>query len=138
VACRSYIFDLLRDRRFATGLLTAFLLTFANISFHLLITLCRQRQLAITQLQSGAAVIPLAVVFALASRASGPRAQRLGALALIQGCTVAIAGLVVLIAVVGWVAAPLMPALASVLSTVQQIGRSCGDRRHLFQACRIT
>jgi EmrB/QacA subfamily drug resistance transporter len=107
--------DLLRDRGFAIGLLTAFLLTFANISFYLLITLYMQSQLAITPLQSGAAVIPLAVVFALVSRASGPRAQRLGALALIQGCSVAVTGLVVLIAVVGWVAAPPMPALASLL-----------------------
>jgi hypothetical protein len=75
-----------------------------------------QSQLAMTPLQSGAAVIPLADVFALVSRASGPRAQRLDALALIQGCSVAIMGLVVLIVIVGWVAAPPMPALASVLS----------------------
>jgi hypothetical protein len=40
--------DLLRDRRFATGLLTAFLLTFANISFYLLITLYMQSQLGMT------------------------------------------------------------------------------------------
>jgi predicted MFS family arabinose efflux permease len=107
--------DLLRDRRFATGLLTAFLLTFANISFYLLITLYMQNQLGITALESGATVIPLAVVFALVSRASGPRAQRLGARALTQGCGVAIAGLLVLIAIVGWIAAPPIPALASVL-----------------------
>jgi len=107
--------DLLGDRDFATGLLTAFLLTFANISFYLLITLYMQNQLGFTALQSGAAVIPLAVVFALVSRASGPRAQRLGALALIQGCSVAIAGLVVLGAIVGWIAEPPMPALASAL-----------------------
>jgi EmrB/QacA subfamily drug resistance transporter len=107
--------DLLGDRRFAMGLLTAFLLTFANISFYLLITLYMQNQLGFTPLQSGAAVIPLAVVFALVSRASGPRAQRLGALALIQGCCVAITGLVALVIIVGSIAAPPMPALASVL-----------------------
>lgn len=91
------------------------LLTFANISFYLLITLYMQSQLGITPLQSGVAVIPLAVVFALVSRACGPRAQRLGALALTQECSVAITGLVVLIAMVGWIPAPPMPALASVL-----------------------
>jgi MFS family permease len=107
--------DLLRDRRFATGLLTAFLLTFANISFYLLITLYMQNELGIAPLVSGAAVIPLAVVFALVSRVSGPCAQRLGARALIQGCSVAIVGLIVLIGVVGSIAAPPIAALASVL-----------------------
>jgi predicted MFS family arabinose efflux permease len=107
--------DLLRDRRFATGLLTAFLLTFANISFYLLITLYMQNELGIAPLVSGAAVIPLAVVFALVSRVSGPRAQRPGGRALIQGCSVAIVGLIVLIGVVGSIAAPPVAALASVL-----------------------
>lgn len=107
--------DLLRDRRFATGLFTVFLLTFANISFYLLITLYMQNQLGFTALQSGTAVIPLAVVFALVSRVSGPRVQRLGTAALIQGCGVAIAGLVALIATVASIAAPPMPALAGVL-----------------------
>jgi EmrB/QacA subfamily drug resistance transporter len=107
--------DLLRDRRFATGLLTAFLLTFANISFYLLITLYMQNVLGIAPPVSGAAVIPLAVVFALVSRLSGPRAQRLGGRALMQGCSVAIVGLMVLIGLVGSIAAPPTPALAGVL-----------------------
>jgi EmrB/QacA subfamily drug resistance transporter len=107
--------DLLRDRGFATGLLTAFLLAFANISFYLLITLYMQNELRFTPLQSGAAVIPLALVFALVSRRAGPRAQRLGARALIEGCGVAIVGLVGLIAMIAAIATPSMAMLASVL-----------------------
>lgn len=107
--------DMLCDRRFATGLLTIFLLSFANISFYLLITLYMQNQLGFTALQSGTAVIPLAVVFALVSRVSGPRAQRLGTAALIQGCGVAIAGLAALMATVASIAAPPLPLLAGVM-----------------------
>jgi EmrB/QacA subfamily drug resistance transporter len=107
--------DLIRDRGFSTGLLATFLLTFANISFYLLMTLYMQNQLHFTPLQSGAAVVPLAVVFALISRAAGPRAQKRGALALVDGCSVAIAGLVTLIAMVTAVAEPPQPALAGVL-----------------------
>lgn len=107
--------DLLRERRFANGLLTAFLLTFANISFYLLITLYMQNQLRFTPLQSGAAVVPLAIVFALVSHGASPRAQRLGVRALIEGCVLAIAGLFALAAVVMAIEEPAMPALAGVL-----------------------
>jgi EmrB/QacA subfamily drug resistance transporter len=107
--------DLMRDRAFATGLVTAFLLAFANISFYLLITLYMQTQLRFTPLQSGATVVPLAIVFALVSRAAGPRAQARGARALIEGCVVAIAGLAALIATVTAVGQPPMPVLAGVL-----------------------
>jgi EmrB/QacA subfamily drug resistance transporter len=108
--------DLLGDRRFAAGLATAFLLAFANISFYLLMTLYMQNQLHFTPLQSGATVVPLAIVFALFSRVAGPRAQRRGARALIEGCCVAITGLVVLIAMILTMAAPSMLALAGVLT----------------------
>jgi MFS family permease len=40
--------------------------------------------------------LPLAIAFALMSRIAGPRAQRLGNTALIQGCGVQLAGLLVL------------------------------------------
>jgi EmrB/QacA subfamily drug resistance transporter len=106
--------DLLRDRSFATGLLKIFLLAFANISFYLLITLYMQNQLRFTPLQSGAAVIPLAVVFALVSRRAGLRAQR-GARALIEGCFTAIAGLLALATLIATVTNPPMFDLAAIL-----------------------
>ena len=107
--------DLVRDRGFAVGLVSAFLLAFANISFYLLVTLYMQNQLQFTPLQSGSAVIPLAIAFALVSRGAGPRAQRLGVRALIQGCCVAIVGLIALLVMVTAVAEPSLAALASVL-----------------------
>jgi EmrB/QacA subfamily drug resistance transporter len=107
--------DLLRDRSFATGLLKIFLLAFANISFYLLITLYMQNQLQFTPLQSGAAVIPLAVVFALVSRRAGPRAQRRGARALIEGCFTATTGLLALAALIAAVANPPLLDLAAIL-----------------------
>jgi EmrB/QacA subfamily drug resistance transporter len=107
--------DLIRDRGFAVGLVTVFLLAFANISFYLLITLYMQNQLRFTPLQSGATVVPLAIVFALVSRLAGPRAQKRGGRALIEGCGLAMAGLVALIAMVTAATEPTMLALAGVL-----------------------
>jgi EmrB/QacA subfamily drug resistance transporter len=107
--------DLLRDRRFATGLLEVFLLTFANISFYLLITLYMQNQLHFTPLQSGAAVVPLALVFAVVSHRAGPRAQRVGTRALIEGCGIAIVGLAILAAVIAMAANPPVAGFAAVL-----------------------
>src|SRR5581483_11744447 len=106
--------DLLRDRGFAVGLATAFLLAFANISFYLLITLYMQNQLHFTPLQSGMAVLPVAIAFALVSRTAGPRTQRLGVRAIIQGCVVSAVGLLALLATV--VAMPQPPIV--VLSVV--------------------
>jgi hypothetical protein len=59
--------DLLRDRSFATGLAAVFFFTFANISFYLLLTLYMQIALQFSPLQSGSAVLPLAIGFALMS-----------------------------------------------------------------------
>jgi len=107
--------DLLRDRGFAVGLATAFLLAFANISFYLLITLYMQNQLHYTPLQSGMAVVPVAVAFALVSRAAGPRTQRLGVRAIIQGCGVAAVGLLALLATVEVIPQPPIAVLSAVL-----------------------
>jgi EmrB/QacA subfamily drug resistance transporter len=107
--------DLIRDREFAVGLATVFLLAFANISFYLLITLYMQNQLRFTPLESGATVVPLAIVFAIVSRRAGPRAQRRGSRAIIEGCGMAIAGLVALIATISATPEPPMLVLASVL-----------------------
>jgi EmrB/QacA subfamily drug resistance transporter len=88
--------DTLRDRGFATSLAAVFFFTFANLSFYLGMTLYLQLGLGLPALQAGSIVLPLAVAFALMSRIAGPRAQRLGNTALIQGCGVQLAGLLLL------------------------------------------
>ena len=87
---------LLRDRSFVTGLLAVFFLTFANISFYLVMTLYMQLGLGFSPLQSGVAVLPLAIGFAIVSRIAGPRVQRRGTTALLEGCGVQAIGLVIL------------------------------------------
>jgi EmrB/QacA subfamily drug resistance transporter len=87
---------LLCDRSFVTGLLAVFFLTFANISFYLVMTLYMQLGLGFSPLQSGTAVLPLAIAFAIVSRVAGPRAQRRGTIALVQGCAIQILGLTIL------------------------------------------
>jgi EmrB/QacA subfamily drug resistance transporter len=107
--------DLLRDRSFVTGLLAVFFFTFANISFYLVMTLYMQLGSGFSPLQSGTAVLPLAIAFALMSRIAGPRAQRHGVVALLQGCGVQIASLAMLaIAIAAHHALPI-GALASML-----------------------
>ena len=87
---------LLQDRSFAIGLLVVFFFTFANISFYLVLTLYMQLGLGFTPLQSGTTMLPSAIAFAIVSRMAGPRAQRRGVSALIEGCGVQIAGLAAL------------------------------------------
>src|SRR5215470_8655049 len=88
--------DLRQDASFVIGLLAVFFFTFANISFYLVLTLYMQIGLKFSALQSGSAVLPLALGFALVSRIAGPRAQQRGTLALLQGCLVQIAGLAII------------------------------------------
>ncbi|HUB13644.1 MAG TPA: MFS transporter [Acetobacteraceae bacterium] len=87
--------DLLCDRGFATGLAAVFFFTFANLSFYLVMMLYLQLGLHLPALQAGSVVLPLALAFALMSRVAGPRAQRLGIAALLQGCGVQLVGLLV-------------------------------------------
>ena len=99
--------DLLRDRGFAIGLGATFCFMFANLSFYLVMMLYLQLGLHLPALQAGSVVLPLALAFAVMSRVAGPRAQRLGIAALLQGCGVQIAGLVVIgIPLVGGVTVP--------------------------------
>jgi EmrB/QacA subfamily drug resistance transporter len=98
---------LLRDRGFAIGLLVVFFFTFANISFYLMLTLYMQLGLKFSPLQSGTVVLPLAIAFAVTSRIAGPRAQRRGITALIEGCGVQIAGLAILGAAIALAPLPL-------------------------------
>ena len=87
---------LLADAAFLRGLGAAFFFFVANLSFYLVMTLYLQLGLGLPALQAGGVVLPLAIAFALMSRIAGPRAQRLGNTALIQGCGVQLAGLLVL------------------------------------------
>lgn len=87
--------DMLRDRAFTTGLLAVFFFTFANLSFYLVMMLYLQVGLGLPALEAGNIILPLAIAFALVSRVAGPRAQRLGSTALIQGCGVQLAGLLI-------------------------------------------
>jgi len=114
--------DMLRDRGFATGLLAVFFFTFANLSFYLVIMLYLQVGLDLPALEAGNVVLPLAIAFALMSRISGPRAQRLGNAALVQGCGVQLAGLLVvgLAVLVGGMA----PAVLAILLTIFGIGQA--------------
>jgi EmrB/QacA subfamily drug resistance transporter len=106
--------DLLQDKSFATGLLAVFFFTFANMSFYLVMTLYLQLGLGFSPLQSGTVVLPLAIGFAIVSRIAGPRAQRRGVTALIEGCGVQVLGLAVLgaaVAMTGPLEAPTFAAL---------------------------
>lgn len=106
---------LLQDRSFAIGLLVVFFFTFANISFYLVLTLYMQLGLGFTPLQSGTTMLPPAIAFAIVSRIAGPRAQRRGVIALIEGCGVEIVGLGVLCAAIALAPTPAPSQLAFLL-----------------------
>jgi EmrB/QacA subfamily drug resistance transporter len=114
--------DLLRDRHFVTGLAAAFFFTFANLSFYLVMTLYLQLGLGMSALGAGSVVLPLAIAFALVSRIAGPRAQRLGNIALMQGCAVQVAGLLLFsLAVLG---TSMTPAMLATLLTIFGAGQA--------------
>ena len=85
--------SVMRDRDFALGALAVVAFLFGNISFYLVTTLYLQQGLAATALQSGLAIVPLGLAFAIASRWAAPRAQRLGERAILQGLAVQMVGL---------------------------------------------
>jgi EmrB/QacA subfamily drug resistance transporter len=113
---------LLQDSSFTTSLLAVFFFTFANISFYLVITLYMQLGLHFSPLQSGSVVLPLAIGFAVMSRLAGPRAQRRGVAALLEGCGIQIVGLAILdgAAAIGRLSAPSALALLLVVFGVGQ------------------
>jgi MFS family permease len=87
---------LLADAAFMRGLGAAFFFFLANLSFYLVMTLFVQRALQIAPLQAGLVFVPLALSFVIASRISTVRAKRRGTLVLIEGCSIQVAGLIVL------------------------------------------
>jgi len=114
--------DMLRDCGFTTGLLAVYFFTFANLSFYLVIMLYLQGGLGLPALEAGNVVLPLAIAFALMSRIAGPRAQRLGNAALIQGCGVQLAGLLIvgLAVMVGRTT----PTMLAILLTIFGVGQA--------------
>jgi MFS family permease len=108
--------SLLSDPAFMRGLVAVFFFFFANLSFYLLMTMFMQKALHIPPLSAGLVFIPLALAFVIASKHSGVRARHRGTLVLIEGCTVQIAGLAALVAVIEWANAPSATMLALVLT----------------------
>jgi MFS family permease len=106
---------LLADAAFMRGLGAAFFFFLANLSFYLVMTLFVQRALQIAPLQAGLVFVPLALSFVIASRISTVRAKRRGTLVLIEGCSIQVAGLVVLALTIASVHSPGALTLALVL-----------------------
>ncbi|WP_315836123.1 MFS transporter [Bradyrhizobium prioriisuperbiae] len=97
---------LLDDPAFMRGLGAVFFFFFANLSFYLVMTLFMQTALFFTPLQSGAAMVPLALTFVIASRHSAARAKHRGTLVLIEGCALQLVGLAAIALTVALVAHP--------------------------------
>ena len=88
--------ELLADRPAMTGFLAVLCFTFANLAFYLVLTFYMQLGLGYSPLQSGSVVLPLTLTFAIVSRKAGPRGQRRGPRAIIEGCCVQLLGIAVL------------------------------------------
>ncbi|MFL5281428.1 MAG: MFS transporter [Rhodopila sp.] len=108
---------LLRDRRFRRGLAAVAAFQSGNVSFYLLMTLFMQNQLGFSPVQSGWAVVPLAVAFTIASQLAGGWVSRHGIRVLLLGCGIQLAGLV---AVAGLV--PVQPDLPVVMAVLPVFG----------------
>jgi EmrB/QacA subfamily drug resistance transporter len=115
--------DLLANQSVAVAFLVVLLFTFANIAFYLVLTLYMQMGLGFTPLRSAMVVLPLALTFALVSRKSGPRAQRRGPSAIVEGCVVQVVGLAILAAGVALDGQP-GPRLIAALLIVFGIGQA--------------
>jgi predicted MFS family arabinose efflux permease len=87
---------LLANTALSLGLAAVLFFAFANIAFYLALTIYMQMGLHFSALESGAVVLPMALAFAVASRFATRRVLRRGVPALIEGCTVQIAGLVLI------------------------------------------
>ena len=97
---------LFENASFMRGLCAVFFLFFANLSFYLVTSLYVQQVLRISPFVTGLLFVPPALIFVVASQHGVVRGKRGGVTALIEGCTVQLAGLVALALVVGLSAAP--------------------------------
>ena len=103
---------LLSDAAFMRGLYAAFFFFFANLSFYLVMTMFMQAAIHVPPLQAGIAFVPLALTFVVASRHGAMRARRRGMQALIEGCAVQIAGLMVIALAIASVEMPTVTVMA--------------------------
>jgi EmrB/QacA subfamily drug resistance transporter len=90
---------LLGNHGFLRGLAATSTFHFGNVSFYLLMTFFMQNSLGFTPLQSGLAVVPLALTFAIVSHRAGGWVARCGIGVLLAGCTIQLAGVAALVAV---------------------------------------
>ncbi|HVY16019.1 MAG TPA: MFS transporter [Rhodopila sp.] len=107
--------DMLKRRPTALPFLAVLFFSFANIAFYFVITQYMQLGLRYSPLETGAAVLPLVLAFSVVSRLAGPRAQRSGPRAMIEGCAVQAGGLALIALIVGMEAAPGPAAFAALL-----------------------
>ena len=104
---------LLRMARFRHGLGTAACFQFSNVAFYMVANLVMQNRLGLTPLQSGAAILPLAAAFTVASQLAARWTARHGTRVLAWGCLGQLAGLLAFgEALRDSAGFPLMPALA--------------------------
>ncbi|HEY0421753.1 MAG TPA: MFS transporter [Rhodopila sp.] len=103
---------LLEDRIFLLGIAATACFFAANMSVYLVVTLFLQNSLGWSAFEAGCSVLPLALAFVVASRHGGRRAATRGLRALIEGCLLEAAGLVVVALVVAGGAASLPMILA--------------------------
>ncbi len=86
--------ELLREEQFRHGLAIAACFQFGNVAFYLVANLVMQGRLALTPLQSGASILPLAIAFTIASQLAARWTARHGTRVLLWGCAGQLAGLV--------------------------------------------
>jgi EmrB/QacA subfamily drug resistance transporter len=108
---------LLSDRRFLRGLAAAFTFQIGNVSFYLMMTLFMQNHLGFSPMQSGVAVVPLAIAFTIASQLAGRWVVEHGMRVLLLGCAIQFVGLAALTGLV-----PFQPDLMVLLAVLPVFG----------------
>ena len=97
---------LFADHAFARGLCAAFCFHLGNTSFYLVMTLFMQNGMHYSPLESGLAVVPLALAFTLASQLAARRQARVGNRVLLEGAAVQLAGILVVLLLVAIIERP--------------------------------
>jgi EmrB/QacA subfamily drug resistance transporter len=106
---------LLGNRGFLRGLASAFSFHFGNVSFYLLMNFFMQNRLGFSPLQSGLAVVPLALAFTAAAHGAGRWVATAGMRVLLLGCAIQLLGIVALFEVATLLPQPGMVTLLLVL-----------------------
>ncbi|MFL5251889.1 MAG: MFS transporter [Rhodopila sp.] len=106
---------LLGNRGFLRGLAAAFSFHFGNVSFYLLMTFFMQNILGFSPLQSGLALVPLAVAFTAAAHFAGRWVAAAGICLLLIGCAIQLLGIALLFEVAWFLPQPGMATMLLVL-----------------------